>query len=60
MRYGGSKLKKREKCDFCGIFYDLNGVKSKHVVSEICDPKHPYFPFSQNMFGLREPKSLNF
>ena len=30
MRYGGSKLKKREKCDFCGIFYHLNGVKSKY------------------------------
>ena len=31
MRYGGSKLKKPEKCDFlyC-IFYHLNGVKSKY------------------------------
>ena len=75
MRYGGSKLKNRKKCDFCGIFYHLNGVKSKykglpientigscylefskfykphwveirHVVSEIFDPEHCYFPFS--------------
>ena len=30
MRYGGSKWKKPVKCDFCGIFYHLNGVKSKY------------------------------
>ena len=30
MRYGGSKLKNGKKCDFCGIFYHLNGVKSKY------------------------------
>ena len=30
MRYWGSKFKNRKKCDFCGIFYHLNGVKSKY------------------------------
>ena len=89
MRYRGSKLKKPEKCDFCGIFYRLNGVKSKykglptektigsyylesskfykphwveirHVVSEIFDPKHYYFPCTQNTFGHSEPKCLKF
>ena len=30
MRYWGSKLNKPEKCDFCGIFYHLNEVKSKY------------------------------
>ena len=27
MRFGGSKMKNRKKCDSCGIFYQLNGVK---------------------------------
>ena len=31
MKYGGSKLKKREKMRFCGIFYYLNGVKFKYI-----------------------------
>ena len=30
MRYWGSKLKNGKKCDFCGIFYNLNGVKPKN------------------------------
>ena len=30
MRYGGFKVEKTGKCDFCGIFYHLNGVKSKY------------------------------
>ena len=68
MRYGGSKLKKPEKCDFCGIFYHLNGVKFykphwveiRHVISEIFNPKHHYFPFLQNVLGHNEPKFLKF
>ena len=27
---GVQSLKNRKKCEFCGIFYHLNGVKSKY------------------------------
>ena len=55
MRYGGSKLKKPEKCECYGIFYHLNGVwrytqKSDKKGLSQCTQKL-YFRF-QKYFGF--------